>query len=223
MFFTGKNAHELERSKRLVENQLEEMKTQVEELEDELQVTEDAKLRLEVNLQAAKANFERELQAKEEQAEEKRRNIVKQVNKYTNTLYLMPLVTCWWLTEQKTSWVAAVTLKMCRWPLVRCSDARAEVLNVYSLIYLLANFKSKIYPPNFFMFSPLQIPIVIGKSVNFLLTKFTPKAGQICPQGVSLTPVENPCVRANLARCSYARANNIGAANDRANTIERTQ
>ena len=55
------------------------MKTQLEELEDELQVTEDAKLRLEVNLQAAKANFDREMSAKEEQAEEKRRTILKQV------------------------------------------------------------------------------------------------------------------------------------------------
>ena len=55
------------------------MKTQIEELEDELQITEDAKLRLEVNIQANKANFERDLQAREEQAEEKRRNIIKQV------------------------------------------------------------------------------------------------------------------------------------------------
>lgn len=77
--YPGKSAHELERSKRLVEQQLEEVRTQLEELEDELQVTEDAKLRLEVNLQAAKTNFERDLQAKEEQAEEKRRSILKQV------------------------------------------------------------------------------------------------------------------------------------------------
>lgn len=55
------------------------MKTQLEELEDELQVTEDAKLRVEVNLQAAKTQFERDLSAREEQAEEKRRHIVKQV------------------------------------------------------------------------------------------------------------------------------------------------
>lgn len=63
----------------MVEQQLEEFRTQIEELEDELQVTEDAKLRLEVNLQAAKANFDRELQAREDQGEEKRRNILKQV------------------------------------------------------------------------------------------------------------------------------------------------
>ena len=68
----------------MVEQQLEEMRTQLEELEDELQVTEDAKLRLEVNLQAAKTNFDRELQNREEQAEEKRRTIMKQVNNLTS-------------------------------------------------------------------------------------------------------------------------------------------
>jgi len=76
---SGKSAHESDRIKRMLESQLEEMRTQLEELEDELQVTEDAKLRLEVNLQAAKANYDRELHAKEEQAEEKRRAIIKQM------------------------------------------------------------------------------------------------------------------------------------------------
>lgn len=55
------------------------MRTQLEELEDELQATEDAKLRLEVNMQATKAQFERDLQAREEQGEEKKRALVKQV------------------------------------------------------------------------------------------------------------------------------------------------
>lgn len=53
----------------------------MEELEDELQATEDAKLRLEVNLQAAKANFERDSSSKEEQSEERRRALVRQVRK----------------------------------------------------------------------------------------------------------------------------------------------
>ena len=55
------------------------MKTQLEELEDELQATEDAKLRLEVNLQAMKAQFERDLQGRDEQSEEKKKQLVKQV------------------------------------------------------------------------------------------------------------------------------------------------
>jgi len=46
--------HELERAKKALENQVEAQRTQIEELEDELQVTEDAKLRLEVNMQALK-------------------------------------------------------------------------------------------------------------------------------------------------------------------------
>ncbi len=71
--------HELERAKRGMEQQLVEMKTQLEELEDELQLTEDAKLRLEVNMQAMKAQFERDLQSRDEQGEEKRKQLVKQV------------------------------------------------------------------------------------------------------------------------------------------------
>ncbi|XP_033337822.1 myosin heavy chain 10 isoform X2 [Megalopta genalis] len=74
-----KNVHELERAKRALESQLAEQRSQVEELEDELQFTEDAKLRLEVNMQALRTQFERDLQAKEEQAEEKRRGLVKQL------------------------------------------------------------------------------------------------------------------------------------------------
>uniref|UniRef100_A0A8C6YK04 Myosin heavy chain 11 n=1 Tax=Naja naja TaxID=35670 RepID=A0A8C6YK04_NAJNA len=76
----GKNVHDLEKSKRALEQQMEEMKTQLEELEDELQATEDAKLRLEVNMQALKGQFERDLQARDEQNEEKRRQLQKQLH-----------------------------------------------------------------------------------------------------------------------------------------------
>lgn len=55
------------------------MRSQIEELEDELQLSEDAKLRLEVNLQALKANHERDLAGKEEMSEDKRRQMTKQV------------------------------------------------------------------------------------------------------------------------------------------------
>lgn len=74
-----KNVHELEKAKRALESELDVQKTQIEELEDELQLIEDAKLRLEVNMQAMKSQFERDLQAKDEQAEEKRRALLKQV------------------------------------------------------------------------------------------------------------------------------------------------
>lgn len=82
----GKNVHELEKSKRALEQQVEEMRTQLEELEDELQGTEDAKLRLEVNMQAMKAQFERDLQARDEQNEEKKRMLVKQVRELESEL-----------------------------------------------------------------------------------------------------------------------------------------
>ncbi|KAK7801385.1 hypothetical protein U0070_001172 [Myodes glareolus] len=82
----GKNVHELEKSKRALETQMEEMKTQLEELEDELQATEDAKLRLEVNMQALKSQFERDLQARDEQNEEKRRQLQRQLHEYETEL-----------------------------------------------------------------------------------------------------------------------------------------
>lgn len=85
--------HELEKSKRGLEAQVEEMKTQLEELEDELQAAEDAKLRLEVNMQALKAQFERDLQGRDEMGEEKKRQLVKQVNKslhsYTRRMWMI--------------------------------------------------------------------------------------------------------------------------------------
>ncbi|XP_039596967.1 myosin-10 isoform X3 [Polypterus senegalus] len=75
----GKNVHELEKARRALEQQVSEMKTQLEELEDELQAAEDGKLRLEVNMQALRAQCERELAGKEESGEEKRRALMKQV------------------------------------------------------------------------------------------------------------------------------------------------
>ena len=59
--------------------------------------------------------------------------------------------------------------------------------------------KVKFTPKIFFMFSLLQMPNVIGKSVNFSLTKFTPKAGQIHPQKVNLPPLENSCSKESLS------------------------
>ena len=72
--------HELEKAKRALEQQLAEQKTTIEELEDEVQVTEDARLRLEVNLQAYKAQCERDLAAKDEQHEEDQKSLLRQVN-----------------------------------------------------------------------------------------------------------------------------------------------
>jgi myosin protein heavy chain len=68
-----KNVRELEKAKRALETELVEMKQQM----DELQATEDQKMRLEVNMQALKTQYERDLQAKEEAGEEKRRGMFK--------------------------------------------------------------------------------------------------------------------------------------------------
>ncbi|XP_013927341.1 PREDICTED: myosin-10-like isoform X4 [Thamnophis sirtalis] len=75
----GKNVHELERSKRALEQQAQEMRTQLEELEDELQAAEDGKLRLEVNMQALKAQHERELQNRDDANDDKKKLLSKQV------------------------------------------------------------------------------------------------------------------------------------------------
>ena len=70
---------ELQKAKRMLEAQLEELRTQMDELEDDLQLTEDAKLRLEVNLQAAKTQYERDISAREEASEEKRKGLLRQL------------------------------------------------------------------------------------------------------------------------------------------------
>lgn len=80
LVFHPSKVHDLERSKRSLEGQVAEMREKVEELEDELQLSEDARLRLEVNLQALKANHERDLAGKEEMSEDKRRQMIKQVH-----------------------------------------------------------------------------------------------------------------------------------------------
>ncbi|KAM6913340.1 myosin-14-like [Lycodopsis pacificus] len=75
----GRSVHDLDKAKRGLEAMVDEMRTQMDELEDELQVAEDAKLRLEVNTQAMRAQHERELHARDELGEEKRKQLLKQV------------------------------------------------------------------------------------------------------------------------------------------------
>ncbi|XP_038169450.1 myosin-14 [Arvicola amphibius] len=75
----GKNVHELERARRMAEQAASDLRTQVTELEDELTATEDAKLRLEVTVQALKAQHERDLQGRDDAGEERRRQLAKQL------------------------------------------------------------------------------------------------------------------------------------------------
>uniref|UniRef100_A0A9J7X629 Myosin, heavy chain 11b, smooth muscle n=2 Tax=Cyprinus carpio TaxID=7962 RepID=A0A9J7X629_CYPCA len=80
------DVHELEKAKRGLEARVEEMTIQMEELEDELQMAEDAKLHLEVNMQALKVQNQRDLQVREEQNEEKRKQLLKQVRELETEL-----------------------------------------------------------------------------------------------------------------------------------------
>ncbi|XP_028714686.1 myosin-14 isoform X4 [Peromyscus leucopus] len=75
----GKNVHELERARRVAEQAASDLRTQVTELEDELTAAEDAKLRLEVTVQALKAQHERDLQGRDDAGEERRRQLAKQL------------------------------------------------------------------------------------------------------------------------------------------------
>ncbi|KAM9746242.1 myosin-14-like isoform 2-T2 [Menidia menidia] len=83
---TGRSVHELEKVRRGLEAGLEEARAQLEELEDELQASEDARLRLEVNGQAERAAHQRELQNREEAAEEKRRTLLRQLREVQEEL-----------------------------------------------------------------------------------------------------------------------------------------
>lgn len=71
-----------------METEAQSLKEQTQELEDELTEAENARLRLEVTLQALRAQFEREISTKEEKGEEKRRALNKQVE-WKNRSYLM--------------------------------------------------------------------------------------------------------------------------------------
>ncbi|NP_082297.1 myosin-14 isoform X2 [Mus musculus] len=75
----GKNVHELERARKAAEQAASDLRTQVTELEDELTAAEDAKLRLEVTVQALKAQHERDLQGRDDAGEERRRQLAKQL------------------------------------------------------------------------------------------------------------------------------------------------
>ena len=75
----GKSVFELEKSKRQLEDQVTNLITQVEELEDAVQFAEDAKLRLDVTLQATRSEHEQALAQREQEDEDKRRALQKQL------------------------------------------------------------------------------------------------------------------------------------------------
>lgn len=107
---------------------MDEMRTQMEELEDELQVAEDAKLRLEVNTQALRAQHERELHARDEMGEEKRKQLLKQVQLVqlfilTSSGRLLGSHTCLWERNPTPRKRRAKRLSLCQ---VRELEAELE-------------------------------------------------------------------------------------------------
>uniref|UniRef100_A0A915BH58 Uncharacterized protein n=3 Tax=Parascaris univalens TaxID=6257 RepID=A0A915BH58_PARUN len=82
----GRSAHELEREKRLLEAEVAKMKEEILELEDSYQSSEDARLRLEVNLQTVKNDLEKAVAVKEQENEEKRRNAQRRVRELEDEL-----------------------------------------------------------------------------------------------------------------------------------------
>ncbi|KAM3720134.1 Myosin heavy chain, non-muscle [Dirofilaria immitis] len=70
---TGRSVLELDRMKRQLETELANAKETIIELEDNLQITEDAKLRLDVTLQATNAKLEKILNDKERDDDERRK------------------------------------------------------------------------------------------------------------------------------------------------------
>ncbi|PNI16515.1 MYH14 isoform 8 [Pan troglodytes] len=77
--YSPHQVHELERACRVAEQAANDLRAQVTELEDELTAAEDAKLRLEVTVQALKTQHERDLQGRDEAGEERRRQLAKQL------------------------------------------------------------------------------------------------------------------------------------------------
>ncbi|XP_076459497.1 uncharacterized protein LOC143292799 isoform X2 [Babylonia areolata] len=82
----GKNVHELDKARRSLEATVAEQKVQIEELEDELQAAEDAKLRLEVNMNALKEKYKNEVAGREEQEEESKRSLLRQLREMEQEL-----------------------------------------------------------------------------------------------------------------------------------------
>ena len=81
----------MEKAKRQLEATVAEQRTQIEELEDDLQAAEDGKLRLEVNMNALKSKYDREVAGRDEQEEEARKSLLRQVCQYFSAQAFLPI------------------------------------------------------------------------------------------------------------------------------------
>ncbi|KAK6102849.1 Myosin head (motor domain) family protein [Brugia pahangi] len=83
---TGRSVLELDRMKRQLEIELANAKETITELEDNLQLTEDAKLRLDVTLQATNAELEKIRNGKERDDDERRKVMLRKLGDLENEL-----------------------------------------------------------------------------------------------------------------------------------------
>ncbi|WKX96530.1 hypothetical protein Q1695_012733 [Nippostrongylus brasiliensis] len=82
----GKSAFELEKAKKRLEEELHEAREQIVELEDALQMADDAKTRSDVIFQAAKQDWERQLSAKNDDEEDQRRSLARRLRELEEEL-----------------------------------------------------------------------------------------------------------------------------------------
>lgn len=82
----GKSVYELEKTKRRLDEEVNRAEQQIIELEDALQIAEDARSRVEVNMQAMKAEFERQLAAREEDEEDRKKGLNSKLRNLTEEL-----------------------------------------------------------------------------------------------------------------------------------------
>lgn len=76
---TGRSVLELDRMKRQLEAELASAKETITELEDNLQLAEDAKLRLDVTLQASNAELDKVRTDRERDDDERRKIMIRKV------------------------------------------------------------------------------------------------------------------------------------------------
>uniref|UniRef100_A0A1I7T443 Myosin motor domain-containing protein n=1 Tax=Caenorhabditis tropicalis TaxID=1561998 RepID=A0A1I7T443_9PELO len=82
----GKSVYELEKTKRRLDEELSRAEQQIIDLEDALQMAEDAKSRVEVNMQAMKADFERQLTVREEDEEDRKKGLASKIRNLSEEL-----------------------------------------------------------------------------------------------------------------------------------------
>ncbi|CAI2312949.1 unnamed protein product [Caenorhabditis sp. 36 PRJEB53466] len=82
----GKNVYELEKTKRRLDEELARSEQQIIELEDAIQLSDDARMRMEVNMTSMRSEFDRALANREEEEEERKRSLNAKIRNLTEEL-----------------------------------------------------------------------------------------------------------------------------------------